>query len=445
MENKKKLSKKLKIIITCVLILLIMVISIIFILINRLSMGNLIKGLKENTQISKCLRISNSNRDWENPLEGENVSIQRQEFTDARIINQKENYCVIYILDNEQYATLLKSYFDKILEIDKELYKQTYKANNLEDTTIHQAKNCIIYLNGKLGKKNMQYYIEQFDKIIKSSIHIEKNKIDSDEYNRLQELLINKAEIHKEKTIKLIQDINKQYADDFSKRLDSVALSLNEDALNTLSAEAKQLAKLDYFKELSVQWENKLDEIKNSIQKSKEDKATSISDELNNLSNSLDETRLTEIEKSINDITDSFYDSYKSSWESQIKEIKVKIDQKKINDYKFSCKSIAFKDISRNPDTYKGERVHFTGEIIQVIESYGYTSLRVNVTKQGNYYSYYTDTIYVIYSGSDTNNRLLENDIVDIYGELDGLYSYTSVMGATITLPKLTAKYIDLK
>lgn len=93
------------------------------------------------------------------------------------------------------------------------------------------------------------------------------------------------------------------------------------------------------------------------------------------------------------------------------------------------------------PDDYYLTKAKYTGEIVQVLEGDDYVELRVNITK-GTYS--YSDTIYVIYSVGDDYSRLLEDDIVDIYGYNMGLTSYTSIFGATITLPLVYAQYIDL-
>ena len=73
--------------------------------------------------------------------------------------------------------------------------------------------------------------------------------------------------------------------------------------------------------------------------------------------------------------------------------------------------------------------------------------LRVNVTLQGSaYYSYYTDTIYVVYDNSDeiSVSKILEDDIIEIWGIAEGDYSYTSIFGSKITLPSVVAKYIKV-
>lgn len=44
----------------------------------------------------------------------------------------------------------------------------------------------------------------------------------------------------------------------------------------------------------------------------------------------------------------------------------------------------------------------------------------------------------------DGESRLLEDDVITIYGMNAGTISYKSVLGATITIPCVYAEYIDL-
>lgn len=118
--------------------------------------------------------------------------------------------------------------------------------------------------------------------------------------------------------------------------------------------------------------------------------------------------------------------------------------------FKKSCQSIDFKTLSRNPDKYKGNNYKFTGEVIQVQESDSWFSgttqvdLRVNVTKKTYEYIddvYWEDTIYATVEIPEGADRILEDDIITIWGTCDGNYSYTSVLGSTISLPKISIKY----
>lgn len=112
-------------------------------------------------------------------------------------------------------------------------------------------------------------------------------------------------------------------------------------------------------------------------------------------------------------------------------------------EYKAQCGSIAYKDIARNPTDYEGKLAVFRGKVIQVQEIGKSVVLRINVT-QGNY-GLWDDTIYVDYRRkSDTESRILEDDIVTLYGEIKGIKSYTSVLGNQISIPHIKAEYINI-
>lgn len=125
------------------------------------------------------------------------------------------------------------------------------------------------------------------------------------------------------------------------------------------------------------------------------------------------------------------------------KETTTKFSKKK---YKETCKKIPFKDLARNPDKHEGKKVKFTGEVIQVIESTWGNSVeyRIAVSKESWGYSA-DDVVYVTYTPSENESRILEDDIVTFYGEFKGLYSYNSTLGGKITIPQVEAKVIDLK
>lgn len=123
------------------------------------------------------------------------------------------------------------------------------------------------------------------------------------------------------------------------------------------------------------------------------------------------------------------------------------------DDYINACQQYAYKDISRNPNDYKGKLATFTGQVIQVQEStfLGQKSvtLRVNVTAEENQFVdggyIYEDTVYVTYYPDENESRILEDDIVTLYGELDGLETYTSILGESISIPSMKAKYVEIK
>lgn len=117
--------------------------------------------------------------------------------------------------------------------------------------------------------------------------------------------------------------------------------------------------------------------------------------------------------------------------------------------YKNSCKQMTYKDLSRNPDKYKGQKLTFTGEVIQVLEDEHFlddnitVDLRINVTKDE--YDFWDDTIYATVELPKGSDRILEDDIITIWGECDGKYTYDSVLGSSVTLPKISIKYFKVK
>ena len=113
------------------------------------------------------------------------------------------------------------------------------------------------------------------------------------------------------------------------------------------------------------------------------------------------------------------------------------------DEYIASCSAIPYKDIARNPNNYIGQKATFNGKVIQVQESGKRVVLRVNVT-QGEY-GLWEDTIYVDYQRkTDTESRVLEEDIITLYGEIKGIKDYTAVFGNQISIPHLIAEYIDI-
>lgn len=112
------------------------------------------------------------------------------------------------------------------------------------------------------------------------------------------------------------------------------------------------------------------------------------------------------------------------------------------SEFKELCKTYSYEEIARYPDKYKGELAKFTGEVVQVISTGNYYILRVDVTK--NKYGWYEDTVYVTYTAPSGSGKILEEDIIEMYGELCGEKTYESILGATITIPSFSASIIEL-
>lgn len=108
--------------------------------------------------------------------------------------------------------------------------------------------------------------------------------------------------------------------------------------------------------------------------------------------------------------------------------------------FKEGCSAMTYEQVARDPDTYNGEKAAFTGEVIQVMQEGDTYMLRVNVTPV----SYgYKDTILVLYTAKSGDQRILEDDVVTLYGTMAGMYTYETVMGAELTVPLMSAQYVE--
>jgi hypothetical protein len=107
---------------------------------------------------------------------------------------------------------------------------------------------------------------------------------------------------------------------------------------------------------------------------------------------------------------------------------------------KSQAQSISVANLMRYPDTYKNSIVHFRGKVVQVQNLYGNNYYLRMDTKSDQYLGYFGDTIYIDYQG----DRLLEDDVIDVWGKFAGLKSYTAVLGNEITLPEINSLHVEM-
>lgn len=94
---------------------------------------------------------------------------------------------------------------------------------------------------------------------------------------------------------------------------------------------------------------------------------------------------------------------------------------------------ITFDNLARTPNEYIGKKVKFKGKVLQVIEADTETQIRLAVN--GNY-----DTVILcrVPKSKTTATRILEDDYIHIMGVSNGLISYQSTLGGTITIPDVS-------
>lgn len=97
-----------------------------------------------------------------------------------------------------------------------------------------------------------------------------------------------------------------------------------------------------------------------------------------------------------------------------------------------------YDQLARNPDTYKGQKMKFTGKVIEAgnDDDICYARVRLN--------SNYDTVLFVTYESNLLGYRLLDDDVITIYGTSLGVYSYQSVGAGTITIPWINADMIEM-
>lgn len=122
------------------------------------------------------------------------------------------------------------------------------------------------------------------------------------------------------------------------------------------------------------------------------------------------------------------------------------------DDYKGACEEVSYKDF-RNEATYIEEhkKIKCTGEVAQIIteenaDSNYYSEYRINITKEDYGYGMflYIDDIYVYYM-LEKNPKLLEGDIVTLYGEVTESVTYNTINNINRTIPAMVAVYVDIE
>lgn len=109
--------------------------------------------------------------------------------------------------------------------------------------------------------------------------------------------------------------------------------------------------------------------------------------------------------------------------------------------YKSKCQKVSYEALSRTPGDYEGNLVKFSGYVVQVCSeaksSLYYSTYRVATSGR------YNDVVYIKVDNYGSGYRILEDDYVTFYGEFDGLFTYETVRGNSLTIPCVIVEYID--
>ena len=109
---------------------------------------------------------------------------------------------------------------------------------------------------------------------------------------------------------------------------------------------------------------------------------------------------------------------------------------------KAQAREIPYESLARNPDQYTGAIIFLRGKVLQVLEHGDGIDLRIDVTPGS--YGLWKDTVFVEYQKRSANEgRILEDDIVKVWGKFTGIISYKAIMNNTVQIPGISARAIE--
>lgn len=117
------------------------------------------------------------------------------------------------------------------------------------------------------------------------------------------------------------------------------------------------------------------------------------------------------------------------------------------DEYRAECETVKYKDLCRYPDQYAGKKITITGKVQQIMDANWLSSdkaWRVQTDNDG--YGYYLDDeYYAIDKRPSDAIKVLQDDIVVIYGEFTGMTNVTRALtNTTDEIPCIDVVYVDI-
>lgn len=117
------------------------------------------------------------------------------------------------------------------------------------------------------------------------------------------------------------------------------------------------------------------------------------------------------------------------------------------DDYKAECQSVDYKELCRYPEKYEGTKIAVKVKVSQIIDANFSGSEKAwrTYTDNSGYGFYADDEYYMLDKRGDDAVKILEDDIINVYGEFTGIEKITRALTSTTDeLPCIEVKYADL-
>lgn len=117
------------------------------------------------------------------------------------------------------------------------------------------------------------------------------------------------------------------------------------------------------------------------------------------------------------------------------------------DDYKAECQTVDYKELCRYPEKYEGTKIVVKVKVSQIIDANFSGSEKAwrTYTDNSGYGFYADDEYYMLDKRGGDAVKILDDDIIVVYGEFTGLEKITRALTSTTDeLPRIEVKYADL-
>lgn len=115
-------------------------------------------------------------------------------------------------------------------------------------------------------------------------------------------------------------------------------------------------------------------------------------------------------------------------------------------DFKASCEKIGYKELCRYPDEHRGDRIVLTVKVSQILDTGAFSTGTAwsAYDDESGYGWYNSNQYYLIDSRDDDDMRILEDDVITVYGTFSGIEEVVTVLGVKNRLPRIIVEYLEL-
>ncbi len=103
------------------------------------------------------------------------------------------------------------------------------------------------------------------------------------------------------------------------------------------------------------------------------------------------------------------------------------------------AQTISYPELEKDPNSFNGTIAEFTGQVIQIEQANGQGVIRLAVDKIYGIWNQ-SDVVYISYEG---DNSVVQGDVINVYGPLTGVETYTSEANFQISVPSMTGCIIQ--